>query len=516
MNKLKKAMGLMVALAMVVAIMAGCAGQTTTTTATTAATTTAGTTAATTAATEATTTAGTTEGTTTAVTTAETTSGEPRPNIVENPDNPFTETVMDLGGRTIKIGTPWIGDFEIEEGETELTAVALKRLEILKWIGIDYNCKFEVVDLSPIEWDTQELAEQLALAKSSGDVYVDILDHQSNLNPGPALPRDYLYPLSDINVINSQMDKFNIISKGTTYKGKIYGVNYESPFGSLRHMLLYNKTLAAKYNIENLYDLVRNKQWNFDKFLEVSESVYDQSGGDVSSIVTLYGMPTKLYEQFMAANDAIPYDQVDGKLVSNIDTEKGLRAMQFFTDMISKGLFDMSVMESTDEDPAFYYFINGNSMFFTAEAWMIGWVFEEMEDEFGILPMPMGPDATSYVSMYDVGRYWSIVDNGGNAEEVGAVFMALAKRSGDYYPDIDEYEPETWQEDVGGSTWDEESVEMTQILIDNMKMNYVTQLTEEPDWYEACEQMAAGELTPKEAVAGIAQQIQAALDVANQ
>lgn len=437
-------------------------------------------------------------------------------NIVENPDNLFVEKPMDLGGRTIKIGSPWDGDYKYEDIKEETPSFTIKRLEILKSIEEDYNCKIEYVDLTNIEFGTQEMAEQLALSKSSGDVYVDILDHQSDFNPGTALAREYLYPLFDIDVISSQDESvWSSITKGSEYKGKIYGLNTELGFGMLRTMLLYNKKLAAQYGVENLYDLVRNKEWTFDKFLDVSESVYDKSGGTVSSIVTLYGMPGKLYEQFMTSNNAVPFEASPTGLINNIDSEKGLQACQFFTDLIGKGLFDMTVVESTDEDPAFNYFINGKSMFFTAEGWMIGWVFEEMEDEFGIIPMPLGPDATEYASLYDIGRYWSIVDNGGNMEEVGAVLIALAKRTNDYYPDIDEYEPMTWQEDLVGSSWDEESVEMSQIMIDNMVMNQVNQLTEVPGWDEACLKMAKGELTPKEAIAGISQSIQAVVDEAN-
>ncbi len=435
-------------------------------------------------------------------------------NIVENPDNPFTETIVDLGGRTIKLASAWVDTYDYWEEKDETPTEVLKNMQILKDIQEDYNCKIELVDMEGIEWWEQELVEQLALAKASGDTYADILDWQTNMNPGPVVYRDYLVAAQDIPALNDSLGAWSPATRSTEYGGKIYGFNAESPLGYIRSFLLYNKDYAKQYGIEDMYALVKDNKWTFDKFLEVSEKVYDQSGGKVSSIVTRYGMPKALLEQFMTSNDAVPFTQKDGKLVTQINTEKGIRACQFVVDMIGKKLIDMEYINNPG-DP-YDYFIAGNSMFYIAQGWEIGEVGEELPSDFGILPMPMGPDATSYASYYDQIRIYSIVDNGDGGEAAAHVLLALKKRQADTYLDIeDAAEPYNWLEDLAYDASDDESLEMADLINNSLSMNYIVLLSEVPGWEDAAAQIAGGVSTPAEAIGAITAQLQAAVDEAN-
>jgi maltose-binding protein MalE len=336
------------------------------------------------------------------------------------------------------------------------------------------------------------------------------------MNPGPVVYRDYLVAAQDIPALNESLKAgaWSQATNNTEYKGKIYGLNAEAPLGYIRSFLLYNKDYAKQYGIEDMYALVKDNKWTFDKFLEVSEKVYDQSGGKVSSIVTRYGMPKALLEQFMTSNDAVPFTQKDGKLVTQINTEKGIRACQFVVDMIGKKLIDMDYINNPG-DP-YDYFIAGNSMFYIAQGWEIGDIGEELPSDFGILPMPMGPDATSYASYYDQIRIYSIVDNGDGGEAAAHVLLALKKRQADTYLDIeDAAEPYNWLEDLAYDASDDESLEMADLINNSLSMNYIVLLSEVPGWDDAAAQIAGGVSTPAEAIGAISAQLQAAVDEAN-
>lgn len=59
------------------------------------------------------------------------------------------------------------------------------------------------------------------------------------------------------------------------------------------NLLVFNKTLAAANDIDNLYDLVRSHQWTMDSFLEIVKSVTSDSNGDSKMDVNdTYGYAT--------------------------------------------------------------------------------------------------------------------------------------------------------------------------------------------------------------------------------
>ncbi len=442
-------------------------------------------------------------------------------NILASPLNSWVEEVVDLGGRTIKIGSWWIDAYDYWEEAEETPSDVLERIQVLKEIEADYNCKIELVDLEGIESYTQELAEQFAMAKTSGDTLCDIIDWQNNFNPGPAVYANYLAPLDDIPIMKANIQNFSPISYQIAYEGKVYGLNDESPLGYMRSMLVFNKDYVAEYGIEDLYQLAREKKWTFDKFMEVCEKVYSQSGGTISAIVKRYGMPETLLTQFMTSNNAVPFTQIDGKLVAQHNTEASVRACQFVVDMINKKLLDMDYIANPG-DP-YEYFIAGQSMFYIAEGWEIGDIAAELSGEMGLLPMPIGPDATDYASYVNGCRMMSIVDNGDGGDAAAHVLIAMKKRCADFHLDFEDEPTEEelttpfdWIiDDLSWDLSDEDSQEMAQLIFDGLTMDYFLMLQDVPGWGEASAAIAAGVSTPAEALGAIAAELQAAVDEFN-
>lgn len=441
-------------------------------------------------------------------------------NIKEAEDNPFREEIVDLGGRTIKFATGWMDHYDYAEVKEETSVHALKNIQILKDIEEDYNCKIELVSTANQSYWSQDLAEQLALAKSSGDTYADILHWQTNQNPGVVMYRDYLVPFDDVPILKTSLDleSWSSVSKLSQFRNKLYGGNTSSAIGETRTLLLFNKDYAEQYDVGNLFDYVKNDEWTYDKFMEVSEKVYDKSGGAVSSVVTSYGMPSYFLELFMTSNDAVPIDQKDGLLVNNVGTEKSIRGAQFYVDLVNKKLIDLDYIANQDPSPL-QYFSSGKSMFFVAQYWEIQFVDQAMEFDFGVLPMPKGPDATDYASFTNMLGMMSIV-NTGDAEAIDAaahVLIALSKRQQDTYLDIETVDenPMTWREWISTLLPDEESIDNVELCAESMVMNYTTMLTSIPGIGDALYNITNLNATPAEALGAIKTAIDAVVEEAN-
>ena len=190
-------------------------------------------------------------------------------------------------------------------------------------------------------------------------------------------------------------------------------------------------------------------------------------------------------------------------------------------DLINKNLLDMDYINNPG-DP-YDYFVAGSSLFYIAEGWEIGDIASELRGEMGIVPMPMGPDATEYASYVSFLRMMSVVDNGDGGDAAAHVLMALKKRFADIYLDYegepDEEEltrPFDWiADDLAYDLSDKDSEEMALITYEGLTMDYSLLLESVPGWGNAAASIIAGVATPAEALSAIEIELQAAVDAFN-
>ena len=163
--------------------------------------------------------------------------------------------------------------------------------------------------------------------------------------------------------------------------------------------LYFNKTLAAANDLESPYELVRANQWTLDKFAQMARDVKnDVDGGgtvDTEDVVGFF-RESGQFNSFMIAM---------GERYANID-ENGLPVYSFLQDaesvtkmeavaglLIEDGV-TIDIHKFTDfggYDNRFTYarslFAAGKHLFTVGGSLVIS-EFADMEDEFGILPMP--------------------------------------------------------------------------------------------------------------------------------
>ena len=188
---------------------------------------------------------------------------------------------VDFGGRTFVIAAyigadGWESNKEIYSDETDSISVAVRqRNQVMEEL---YNCT--------IQLNESEAPGALVTADiSSGAHTIDMYCQKYNLGSLASSGSNYdLYTLG-IDLTNPWYDQTYVNTyslRDQTGNIEIYSVIGDWAISCFEavHCLVYNKTVYENAGItDNIYELVRNKEWTMDKFMEmVKLAVYDADG----------------------------------------------------------------------------------------------------------------------------------------------------------------------------------------------------------------------------------------------
>ncbi len=236
--------------------------------------------------------------------------------------------------------------------------------------------------------------------------------------------------------------------------------------------IAFNKTIASNNQIEDLYTVVREGKWTYDKLSSIAETVMQDANGD--GVMT----PEEDIYGFLGARDVTEsfYYGSGGQMVSkNSDgvfeltfgSERDLNVTEKIIDLMNQPWF-MNHHLIANQDDNYYrqLFEQGYGLFF----WMRLDEVTNMrasDADFGILPIPKYEEAQDkYYSM--VSRYITglpsipITLTGEKLDEVGLVLEALSAES--YYTLIPEYIETSLKTK---NSRDAESADMLDIIINN-------------------------------------------------
>ena len=131
-------------------------------------------------------------------------------------------------------------------------------------------------------------------------------------------------------------------------------------------------------------------------------------------------------------------------------------------DVIKAGLLDMKDYVGNDYGLAeANVFMSRKTLFHMSDFWVVSQVFSSgMPDDYGVLPLPKGPDADKNVGVASNARYFSFIKGDPDIEDAAAVLVAIANRNA-----------------ITGKEWidrqavdnlrDDDSIEMLQIMLQN-------------------------------------------------
>lgn len=302
--------------------------------------------------------------------------------------------------------------------------------EARRYVEETYNCKIKIATLWPS-------MENLRAKTMTGDKYADAIHIPMNLLL-QAIRSGYVQNLNEIEGLD--LDSYRWVEACTnmaTYDGQVYGLNFMRP-SEVRTCLVYNREVLKQCGVtEDLEQLVRDKQWTFDKFEEIMRKCTKDTDGD--GVTNIYGMLPAIYEQLGVAminsNGGSLVTVEDGVAKENFTAPEAVTALNYLTKWMND---DKIVANVYGDDSRFgvttqayaNYFVDGECAFMFCESWLITQQIKNIANglDYGILPFPMGPDADDYVSNADNALVFAIPST--NTEDVDKtviILNALAK-----------------------------------------------------------------------------------------
>ena len=341
-----------------------------------------------------------------------------------------------------------------------------------------YNRNVKIEDAYKVKIALQleqstDIASMVGQQVTAGDSTYDVV--YQILSAAPALiQKSYFHNLFNVPNIDLEKpwwDQNSISSLSTMGILPLVSTSINVNDKDATAALAFNKTIASNNQLEDLYTLVREGKWTYDKLTEMAEATYNDSNGDGTMTPDdVYGflggrdVIDSLYHgsgsQFITKNE-------NDEFVFTFGTERDV-------DVISKGI---DIVNSVwyfnhhawkDQSDILYrqIFETGHGLFF----WMRLDDVTNMragDADFGIIPIPKYEEAQdkyySLVSQHTTGLMSiPITCAGDELSEVGMVLEALAAES--HYTLIPEYIETSLKTK---NSRDAESADMLDIILGN-------------------------------------------------
>jgi len=290
----------------------------------------------------------------------------------------------DFGGETVTFSFMW--DLTPQFGEGEGKAH-------IDWVEEQFN-----VDIEFIVTPGYDPIEAIISGVMAGDPKADVYFLQDPPMMKRVAREGALYPLDDVvsdDYFSSLPSMFEDYAENYgTYKGTLYGLCYVDD-GLLLEGIIWNKTLFEREGLPNLYELQENDEWTWDVFEEIAVSATRDT--DADGTIDQYGLadyiPVYTAISLIYSNGGRLSRNINGKEVITFDEPQAIEALQF--------LQKLRTVENTATDPflpALEQFERGNAAMLTGDCVLLSRFATSMEDDYGFVFYPKGPNGTEYQS----------------------------------------------------------------------------------------------------------------------
>jgi len=370
-------LALLLAFVMVAAMFAACNGtepETTTTAATTTEATTAGTTEA-----------PTTEGTTTEATTTEATTEAPKT---------YDGYEFTIHGGSFFPAT--------DDNGAYVNAQAAELAEKLADLEAELDIKITKTDLG----GRNDVLETLTSCGLSGLKAADIIqcDQRSWLPPAKA---GYILPVDGDKLVAAGLDYtdatrwYQVTTTCFNVFEHFWGLDVASKYVPVQsgYFVNFNHELVKAGGVDDLYQVVRDKKWTWELYLDIAVKTTEDKDGD--GLNDVWGTCATAWgnEAVSIGANYIGQDET-GKWVFTMNSPEGIESLQF--------LYDMNYGTHTRHDESSgvcrQEFADGVGTFNWSTMGHIDQDTDQIRQSnhpFGNVPMPLGPRGTEYVSPKD-------------------------------------------------------------------------------------------------------------------
>ena len=157
-------------------------------------------------------------------------------------------------------------------------------------------------------------------------------------------------------------------------------------------IVMFNKDLYASEGFtDNIYKLVEDGKWTYDKLAEFAKEVTEDVGGDDKMDMSdKYGVllwDDTIYGVFGSAGSKIVSKNEQGDLTLTINDEKGIDALLKYTDIAASGNAINYQRFGSSGTPAINMFSESRALFFFGRLQSFD-NFRDMQTAYGVLPYP--------------------------------------------------------------------------------------------------------------------------------
>jgi ABC-type glycerol-3-phosphate transport system substrate-binding protein len=358
---------------------------------------------------------------------------------------------MDLGGMTVTIGHQYTGNHSeayMQEG-TEQYAHR-KQVEEM------FNCKIDVVVIPGGQYK-----DRLQTSVMAGEAPADVMFVQFHQIYEWGL-KDFLMPLNEVlgedfwnrypEYAFADPDFYRIGSK-------IVGVpmpNYTWPRESI---VMWDKTIFEQEGLPSPYDLVASGEWNWDTMRDIARKATKDTDGD--GAIDQYGLVGGFRGHgtpwFATNNASALRTDASGRIVFTADEPAYIDTLNYFRGMVEEGIYR----------PEWSNVVGNAAMVVDYGVDQRKQILEKGH-EFGIVPLPIGPNGDRVVGPRVFIYSWVVPKTVQNAREKLEVLAALFKTMSPYL-DVEAANEQLWMDiAISYDVPDEESLMNLMLVNENM------------------------------------------------
>lgn len=265
------------------------------------------------------------------------------------------------------------------------------------------------VKISKIEQNKSDVVNSFKNSVLAGDNEYDVLVHQMD----SVLTMAYLYgaPVSELKYVDIDKPWWDgDIIRQTAVKGKAFTLTGDINLvdNKATWCLLFNKRLADEYIDGDLYETVRSGKWTLQKLAECCKlASHDLNGDGAMDYQDQWGMLASgnVAASFIwSCGGGFGRTDKNGDIELTIDSERNINALEktyeLFADRDS--VIDINRIPNGENGLTNWgyqrkMFNDGRALFIGGLAQYVEY-YREMEDEFGILPLPKyDEDQSDYI-----------------------------------------------------------------------------------------------------------------------
>jgi len=293
----------------------------------------------------------------------------------------------------------------------------------------------------------------------------------------PYVTDGFFANLLDLNDLDFSKDWwFDGFTDNMTINGQLYGAVGDAAMTMLENMcvVMFNKKIAEDFKINDLYQVVSDGGWTFDRFNSLTKGVSsDLDGNSLWDKNDLYGwMTTGIMFRACCASFEIPATETgdDGLPGMAMGSERHAEVFAKVSEAVNGGDKVFISYGNTDETALeMRTLFSENKALFMFQTLASAQILRDMEMDFGILPYPKYDDAQKdyYTQALETHTVMTIPVSAKDPDVSAAVLEALAETS------LDSVTPAYFETAIKDKyVRDEESAEMLDLIRGGIRFNF--------------------------------------------